>query len=445
MTTSEDAGKRAPLLAFGRLIKRLRVAADLTQEELAERSSVSPRLISDLERGSTHRPRRDTVQLLADGLRLRGEDRDAFIALARGRSLVATPEAEVTPARRTSLPHPPTPIVGRLKETAAATALLLDPAVRLLTLTGPGGVGKTRLALEAAFKARDAVPDGVYFVDLAPVRDPGLVLATIAQVLGIVPPPEQTLLQGVIDALDGKRLLLVLDNFEHLGPAATTVADLLASCPALTMLATSREPLQIRAEREYRVGPLTLPDLRNVPPLDELGCIPAVDLFIRRAEVANRRFALTAGNARAVAEIAVRLDGLPLAIELAATRVKVLSPSDLLARLEHRLPLLIGGAQDLPARQQAMRATLDWSHDLLSAAEQTLFRRLAIFVGGFTLDAAEEVGESLRSEGERGATLDLLTALVDKSLLRVRDDDGDEQRFGMLETIREYGLVPRHA
>ena len=348
MTTSENAGTRVTLLAFGRLVKRLRIAADLTQEELAERASVSPRLISELERGSVHRPRRDTVQLLADGLRLRGSERDAFIALARGRPVVATSDLIADAPPRHALPHPP---VGRLKETAAATALLLDPEVRLLTLTGLGGVGKTRLALEVAHKVADTFPDGAFFIDLAPVRDPALVLTAIAQALGVVSSREHPLRQGVIDALHGKRLLLVLDNFEHVTVAATVVSDLLAASPNLKVLATSREPLHLRAEWEYQVGPLALPDLRNVPPLAELAQVPAVDLFVRRAEAANRRFALTASNARAVAEIAVRLDGLPLAIELAATRVKILSPATLLDRLEHRLPLLTGGAQDLPSRQ----------------------------------------------------------------------------------------------
>ncbi|HYI14925.1 MAG TPA: tetratricopeptide repeat protein, partial [Thermomicrobiales bacterium] len=442
MTTSENAGKHATLLAFGRLIKRLRIAADLTQEELAERASVSPRLISDLERGSTHLPRRDTVQLLADGLRLRGSDRDAFVALARGRSLVAAPDFTEQAPPRHALPHPPTRIVGRLQETAATTALLLDPEVRLLTLTGLGGVGKTRLALEVGHKVADAFPDGAIFIDLAPVRDPALVLMAIAQAFGVVPSREHPLRQGIVDTLHGKRLLLVLDNFEHLTVAATVVSDLLAATSTLKVLATSREPLHLRAEWEYQVGPLALPDLQNVLPLDELAMVPAVELFVRRAEAANRQFALTAGNARAIAEISVRLDGLPLAIELAATRVKVLSPSDLLSRLEQRLPLLTGGAQDLPLRQQALRATIGWSHELLSREEQILFRRLAVFVGGFAFAGAEYVGGEASSSGRGDASsvLDLLTALVDKSLVQGRDDGGGEQRFGMLETIREYGL-----
>jgi predicted ATPase len=463
MSAIDNGGRRAALHAFGHLLKRLRNANDLTQEELAERACVSVRLISDLERGSSHLPRRDTVQLLADGLHLRGSERDNFIALARGRPFVAEADAD-SAALRLVLPHPPTPIVGRLKETAAATGLLLDPDLRLLTLTGLGGVGKTRLALEVAHKTAGALRDGAVFVDLAPVRDPELVLTAMAHALEVQPSPERPLRQEVIDFLQPKSLLLVLDNFEQVMDAATTVADLLAACPGLKVLATSRMPLHIRAEYEYPVGPLATPDLDDLPPLNELAQVPAIQLLVRRAEAVNHQFALTDANARDVAELTLRLDGLPLAIELAATRLRVLAPADLLARLERRLPLLTGGARDLPARQQAIRATLDWSHDLLSSGEQTLLRRLAVFAGGCSVDAAEWVadhglqvtGDGLQGTGTAGdgrttipqpatrnpqpTTLDHLGGLVEKSLLRARDTQGDGQRFSMLETIREYGL-----
>jgi predicted ATPase/DNA-binding XRE family transcriptional regulator len=432
VSASDERDKHASLLAFGQLLKRLRVAADLTQEELAERALVSARSISDLERGSPHRPRRDTIQLLADGLQLSGTEREAFVALARGRSMQAVRQGSGDAPSRHDLPHPPTPIVGRLKETAAITAMSLDPAVRVLTLTGPGGVGKTRLALEAGVRVMAAMPDGAVFVDLAPVRDPDVVLSAIAQALRLVANPEQPLRETVHEALREARLLLLLDNFEQVPEAAVVVADLVAACPSLTMLVTSRTPLHIRAEREYAVGPLALPEPADLAALDALARVPAIELFVRRAEVANPKFAFTPANARDVAEIVVRLDGLPLAIELAATRMKILSPSALLERLEPRLPLLTRGAHDLPLRQQAMRATLDWSHDLLSSDERSLFRRLAVFAGGCTVDAAEWMTEAF--------VLDLLSDLVDKSLLRVQDDLDDNQRFGMLETIREYGL-----
>jgi predicted ATPase/DNA-binding XRE family transcriptional regulator len=471
MRTSETGGTRATLLAFGHLLKRLRIAADLTQEELAERAMVSARSISDLERGSSHRPRRDTVQLLADGLALGGEEREAFIALARGKTISA-PDSGADARTHHNLPHPPTAIVGRLKEGAAATALVLDPGVRLLTLTGPGGVGKTRLALDVAFRVVDTLPDGAVFVDLAPVRDPELVMSAIAQALGVVASPDTPLRLAVRAALQGKRLLLILDNFEHVPAAAVGVADLLAAAPAVTVLATSRTPLRIRAEREYAIGPLALPEPSDFKLLDELARVPAVELFIHRAEAANSGFALSANNAREIAAVVTRLDGLPLAIELAANRMKILSPAALLARMEQRLPVLTRGAHDLPIRQQAMRATLDWSHDLLTAEEQSLFRRLAIFAGGCTVDAAEYVGgqggrgiggETSAPSGVPSTTplspypllppgppssgggslplvIDLLADLVDKSLLRTQDDLADERRFGMLETIREYGL-----
>jgi predicted ATPase/DNA-binding XRE family transcriptional regulator len=445
MDPSDNLEARPALLAFGHLVKRLRLAGDLTQEELAERAHVSPRLISDLERGTSHRPRRDTVDLLADGFRLRGAERERFVALARCRPLAADGESGTAGEPRRTLPHPPTPIVGRLKETAAATGLLLDPDLRLLTLTGLGGVGKTRLALEVAHRMADVLRDGAVFVDLAPVRDPTLLLSAIAQALAVAPSPETPLRQQVIDSLHDKHLLLVLDNFEQLVEAAVVVADLLAACPKLKVLATSREPLHLRAEREYPVGPLATPDLHALPQLNDLARVPAVDLLVRRAEAVDHEFALTDANARAVAEIAIRLDGLPLAIELAATRLRVLTPAALLDRLERRLPLLTGGARDLPARQQAIRVTLDWSHDLLSQPEQILFRRLSVFAGGLTVEAAEHVAAPLISgQPVPGPspiqTLDLLAGLVEKSLLRAVANGGDERRFGMLETIREYGL-----
>ena len=444
MRASDDSGNTTALLAFGHHLKRLRQANDLTQEELAERAGISARSISELERGTIHRPRRDTVQLLADGLHLGGAEREAFVALARGRPVAAALDAPSESPAQHSLPSPPTPIVGRIHESAAALALLLDPEVRLVTLTGPGGVGKTRLALEVASSAMDAVPDGAAFVDLAPVRDPELVLTAIAQAINAPTAPEQTLRQSVVDSVQGKRLLLILDNFEHLAVAAPVIADLLTACPGLTILATSRTPLHIRAEHQFPVGPLALPDLEQVPPLDELARVPAVDLFLRRAQAVNREFSLTAESARSVAEIAVRLDGLPLAIELAAIRAKTLSPSALLAHLDRRLPLLTGGYQDLPERQRAPRATLDWSHDLLTGEEQVLFRRLAVFAGGCTLDAAEWVsadGDAPRLLGRAASSVvDLLDGLVDKSLVRATNGFTAAQRFGMLETIREYGL-----
>jgi non-specific serine/threonine protein kinase len=432
--------------AFSRLLKRLRTSADLTQEELAERAGVSARLVSDLERGVIQRPRRDTVQMLADGLALTGSERDTFVAIARRRLGASSAASAPPPPAPVELPLPPATIVGRQREVTATTQLLLQPEVRLLTLTGPGGVGKTRLALEAAARVAERFPDGVTFVDLAPVSEPEMVLPAIARTLGARDPAGAPAIEQLMAALREAQSLIVLDNLEHLVAAAPELARLLERCPGLTILATSRQPLRLRAEREYPVQPLSLPDLQNLPALDELARIPAIDLFLQRAEAVRPSFALTTENAGAVAELAVRLDGLPLAIELAAARVRVLAPRELLERLDRRLPLLTGGAQDLPTRHQTLRAAIAWSHDLLSPEERRLFRRLAVFSGGFSLQAAEFMaGDNDTASHSSSDALEIVSSLVDKNLFRAIDrpdsDAGqDLTRFTMLETIREYGL-----
>jgi predicted ATPase/class 3 adenylate cyclase len=354
----------------------------------------------------------------------------------------------------TNLPVQPTELVGREAELAELQDLLAPEdrpgSVRLVTLTGPGGVGKTRLALQAAADLLSAFADGAFFVDLAPVSEPTLVLPAIAQSLAVREGGAQTLREAVVGYLRQKRLLLVLDNAERVTGAAPVVADLLGACPHLAVIATSRVPLRLRAEREFAVEPLALPDPRRLPGLVNLARVPAVDLFVRRAEAARRGFALTEANARAIAEICVRLDGLPLALELAAARVKLLTPPALLARLSNRLALLTGGAHDLPARQQTLHATIAWSHDLLPPEEQVLFRRLAVFAGGFTLEAAEDVGgEAARRPGGDDDSsfpsppfvFDGVASLVDKSLLGQTEGADGGSRFAMLETIREFGLA----
>jgi len=302
---------------------------------------------------------------------------------------------------QTNLPVPATPFLGREAELAELVALLARDEVRLVTLTGPGGTGKTRLALQAAADAAEAYPGGIWWVPLAPLRDPALVLDSAARAVGAS--------GDLAEHIGDRRLLLLLDNFEHLVSAADDLAPIMAACPRLTVLVTSREPLHLAGEHEYAVDPLAPSE--------------AVELFLTRAVAAKRDF--TADGE--VARICERLDHLPLAIELAAARVKVLSPHALLARLEQRLPLLAGGARDLPERQRTLRATIEWSHELLSPDEQRLFGRLAAFRGGWTLEAAEAVA---------AADLDTLQSLVDKSLVRVRDTG----RFWMLETIREFAV-----
>jgi predicted ATPase/class 3 adenylate cyclase len=337
-------------------------------------------------------------------------------------------------ARPHNLPLQPTPFLGREREVDAVVDLLKRPEVRLLTLTGPGGTGKTRLALQAAAESLEDFPDGVFFVPLAPITDPALVPSAIGSVLGIREEGERSLPDRLRDFLSAKQLLLVPDNIEHLVGAAPIVAELLGASPGLKVLVTSRVPLRLRAEHEYPVPPLGLPRRKPPPTLEQLSQYEAVRLFISRAQAIKPDFAVDNANAPAVAEICWRLDGLPLAIELAAARVRMLPPQAMLARLEQRLPLLTGGARDAPARQRTLRDTIAWSHDLLEPDEQTLFRRLAVFAGGCTLEAAEAVGNF-------DGTLDAfggVERLCEQSLLRQEAGTGGEPRFTMLETIREF-------
>jgi predicted ATPase/DNA-binding CsgD family transcriptional regulator len=343
-------------------------------------------------------------------------------------------ESETTAA----LPAQLTPLIGRQREAEDALRILQGSDVRLLTLTGPGGVGKTRLAAQVAADLVESLEDGVFFVSLAAIADPRSVACAIADSLGLLDDCGRALIDRLTHTLRGRQSLLVLDNFEHLAAAAPLVAELLAGCPRLKVVVTSRASLHISGEQEFLVQPLALPDLQEAEHADRISRSPAVELFVQRARAVRPAFQLTEANARAVAAICARVDGLPLAIELAAARIKLLEADDILSWLEHPLEFLTAGRKDAPRRQQTLWATIDFSHELLDSGERQLFRHLAAFSGGCTLEAAEAV---LRGAGDAPAlVLDGVIGLLDKNLLSRSEDGGLEARVEMLATVREFAL-----
>jgi predicted ATPase/transcriptional regulator with XRE-family HTH domain len=438
---------------FGDLLRRQRRAAGLTQEELAERSGLSVRGIADLERGVRRAPRRDTVALLVRALGGSPQDGETLAAAARRSHIRGDQPATL---QQTQLSRPPhnlpaqtTALLGRDADVRAVVELLRRADVRLVTLTGPGGSGKTRLALAVSAELVDEFEDGIWFVRLSRLNDPALVIPTIARTLGIQESGRQPVAMNLSAYLRERSLALVLDNCEHLAAAAADLASLLESSPTLKLLATSRAALRLRGEREYPTPPLASPSAGGASSFarapERLADYPATALFIERACAILPGFTPTATNAPAIAQICANLDGLPLAIELAATRIKVLPPAALLAQLERGLGILASGHRDLPERQQTLGATLAWSERLLTPAEQVLFRRLAVFSGGATLATVQVVCAS-PPDGEplQGDVLDGLSALVDQSLAQQREEYG-APRFGMLRVVREYALTQLEA
>ncbi|HEX9988791.1 MAG TPA: tetratricopeptide repeat protein [Chloroflexia bacterium] len=449
---------------FGRWLRERRESLDMTREDLAEKVSCARVTIAKIEHGE-RRPSRQVAERLAESLDLPPEQHAAFLRWARGMAVVpglpgiasdgepaeekaiASPVESQDPATPPAdhLPASPTSFIGREREVATLLDRLRNEGVRLLTLTGPPGIGKTRLSVAVAAGLRGEFQDGVWFVPLAPLTDPDLVVPTIATVLGLKESPGQGAEVGLQAFLRDKRLLLVLDNFEQVTDAAPALGRLLAAAPHMKLLVTSRAVLHLYGEQEYSVPPLELPDAGH-PFSAASPRYASVELFVQRAQAARPDFSLNPQNYKAVAQICVKLDGLPLAIELAAARSKLFTPEALLARLEQRLTFLTGGPVDRESRQRTLMDAIAWSYSLLDDSERGLFRWLGVFVGGCTLEAVEsisEVGDDHEGKAyeQKDAldTLELLGSLADKSLLR-REEAGGELRFSMLETIREYAL-----
>jgi predicted ATPase/transcriptional regulator with XRE-family HTH domain len=418
---------------LGAALRRLRQRALMSQEALSEASGVSARTISDLERGRRQESRLETLSLLATALRLSDVDRRSLMTAARPDGATQRfPSLRLAPD--VSLPHFANPLIGRDSAIVDLLALLDRGPGTIVTLTGPGGVAKTRLAIACARLAQCNYPDVVAFVGLASVSDPALVADALARAVGLAERGPD-MVDRLVAVLAHRRLLLVVDNFEHLLDAAPLLAHLAEKCPGLTLLVTSRARLRLSREVELPLPALDLPVAGD--PFESIRSSGAVQLLVERARASNVEFALDAHNAADISAICRRLDGLPLAIELAASRLRVLSVPALLQRLDNQLPLLTRGNRDLPARHHSMRATIAWSYDHLRPNERRFLRWMSVFVNGLTLEAATALGNQLGMATEE--SLDVLTALVESALVR-RRDEGGHSRYQMFETIREDGI-----
>ncbi len=432
-----EKGLNAQRTDFGDQLRRFREAAGLTQELLADRAALTPNAVGALERGTRRHPYPATVRSLANALGLTDDEHSALAALIpmrRDRNHVMNRPVP-------GLPMPSTSLIGREREVAEIAGLLRDERARLITLTGPGGVGKTRLSLAVGEEVAGDFAGGVLFVDLTSIREVAHLMPTIAERLGIQAAGRQKLTQTLATAIGQRDLLLILDNVEQIPDAGVEIWRLLAANDCVRMLVTSRTLLRISGEVVYPVPPLALPGANDLLRPDLLADFPAVRLYADRAHAADIGFQLTTANAATIAAICHRLDGLPLAIELAAARARHLSPTALLARLAHQMPLLTFGARDQPERQQTMRDAIGWSYELLPGDQQQLFRRLSVFAGSFSLEAAESMmSETMGAASRNDArVLDGVAALVDANLLKVRPDINGMPYFRMLETMREYG------
>ncbi len=419
------------------LMRRGRASARLTQEELAEKAGISVRTISDIERGLRRFVYRDTAERLAEALEVGSAEKDDFLSVARGRAEVSQSGLHSGPLAlssvRNRIPVPPTPLIGREREMEMLLGTFREGSIRSISLTGPGGIGKTRLAVEAAVAAQDIYRDGVFFVPLSSSESPSRVVPLIAEALGMVE-PEARSVADVSTHVGEAAVLLVLDTFEHVLLAASSVAELLSSCDGLTLLVTSREPLHIRGEHVFALAPLGLPSEGST----DLSSSAAGRLLLERARAAKGDLVIDEGSAGLLGDICRRLEGLPLAIELAAARVRHLPLVKLREQLDARLSVLTHGDADLPRRQRTMRGAIGWSYDLLDSRERSLFRSLSVFRGGWTLEAAQNV--SVTPEGD---VVETLSALVDKSLVVLTGAETHVSRYSMMDVVAEFASEQR--